>query len=128
MHPGIVLVDAEGTVAAVLDFDDAHQAPLLFDLAPIICQWCRTKGSGLDPDAVRAVVAAYNRVRPLAEAEKAALAAAVLVDRAAQASGYLTGNEHHMLGGTRAVSDCGSGAELLFLTENPAWRAALTAP
>jgi homoserine kinase type II len=59
------------TVAALLDFESAFRGPLAYDLAVTLLSWCY--GDAFDPALVRAMVAGYERVRPLEPAEKRAL-------------------------------------------------------
>jgi homoserine kinase type II len=65
-----VLFDGERLVA-VLDFEQASGGSLVYDLAVCINDWAWDGGARLD--IARALVAGYQRVRPLTEGDRAAL-------------------------------------------------------
>jgi homoserine kinase type II len=58
-------------ISAILDFEQASGGSLAYDLAVCINDWCWDGGPRLDVAA--ALVAGYQRVRPLSEADRAAL-------------------------------------------------------
>jgi homoserine kinase type II len=66
-----VLWDAEGSLAALLDFESACAGTYVYDLMVCVLSWCF--GSDLQPDLARAMCAGYRRVRPLSASEIAAV-------------------------------------------------------
>ncbi len=63
-----LLFDGE-TLAAVLDFEEACEYYLLYDLG-MACVGCCTGVKGLDPSKINALVAGYQTLRALSEDEK----------------------------------------------------------
>jgi homoserine kinase type II len=59
-----VLWDAEGRLSGILDFYFAGEDALLFDLAVVANDWCGDEAS------LKALIAGYERQRPLSEAER----------------------------------------------------------
>ena len=76
-----VLVNDSRQIAALLDLDTAHRDHLVFDVAHLITQWGQCAVSEtktrFEPILVRRILKEYTTVRPLSEAERAALATAV---------------------------------------------------
>ncbi len=74
------------SVVALLDFDILHRDILIYDIAHVISQWATcadpTAYHGHDPRAVRAIVKAYDSIRPLSVLEREALARSVPVRQA----------------------------------------------
>lgn len=68
-----VLFDPRGTLVALLDFESACRGVFAYDLMVTVLAWCF--GAGLDRDLARALVAAYETVRPLTDDERAGLQA-----------------------------------------------------
>jgi len=66
-----VLWDPEGSLAALLDFESACAGTYVYDLMVCILSWCF--GSDLQPELAAAMCSGYRRVRPLSEAELAAM-------------------------------------------------------
>ncbi|MDX2088936.1 MAG: homoserine kinase [Kofleriaceae bacterium] len=60
-----------GQIAAILDFEQASGGSLVYDLAVCLNDWCWTDGPRLDLCA--ALLAGYQRIRPLPAADKEAL-------------------------------------------------------
>jgi homoserine kinase type II len=61
-------------LTALLDFEQASDGTLAYDLAVCLCSWCTgPAGGALDPARATALVAGYAAVRPLAPAERDAL-------------------------------------------------------
>ena len=58
-------------IAAILDFEQASGGSLAYDLAVCINDWCWDGGPRIDLAA--ALVAGYQRVRPLTDADREAL-------------------------------------------------------
>ena len=59
------------SIAALLDFESAHDGPFAYDLAVTILSW--SYGAVLDPAIARAIVAGYRTERELEPADRAAL-------------------------------------------------------
>jgi homoserine kinase type II len=66
-----VLWDEEGSIVALLDFESASDGVFAYDVAVTILAWC--VGDRLEPELARAMVAGYQRARPLTDAERAGL-------------------------------------------------------
>jgi len=67
------LFDDDGKLAGVIDFYFAAENTLLFDVAVAVNDWClATDGVALDAARSAALLHAYDRERPLADAERAA--------------------------------------------------------
>ena len=60
-------------VAALLDFESAHEGPLVYDLMVTVLAWC--VGDTLDIGLARALVGGYESVRKLEAIEKASASA-----------------------------------------------------
>lgn len=60
------------TVAGFIDFYYACNDVLVYDLAIALNDWCSLSDGDIDPIRARALLAGYQSVRPLTEAEKAA--------------------------------------------------------
>ncbi len=63
----------EGRIGALLDFESAHDAPFVFDLAVSLLSWCY--GGAFVWPLARAMVSGYDLVRPLGEVERRGLLA-----------------------------------------------------
>ena len=72
LFPDNVLVDGAGALVAVLDFEQATHGLLVYDLAVALNAWCWT-GTRIHKPAADAVVAAYEKVRPLDLSERSRL-------------------------------------------------------
>ncbi len=59
----------ENRLSGVLDFYSACNGPLLFDLATVVNDWCLKDNHTLNPDKVRAILQAYQKLRPLTNEE-----------------------------------------------------------
>ncbi|MBX3208734.1 MAG: homoserine kinase [Labilithrix sp.] len=64
-------VSACSSIAALLDFESAHDGPFAYDLAVTILSW--SYGSQLDTDVARAVVRGYRAVRELEPGDREVL-------------------------------------------------------
>lgn len=58
-----------GSLAGIIDFYNACNGSLLFDLAIAINDWCSDQSSRLDPLKTEALMRGYNRYRPLTDQE-----------------------------------------------------------
>ena len=56
-------------VVALLDFESAHEGPLVYDLMVTVLAWC--VGNALDTELARALVGSYESVRKLDATERA---------------------------------------------------------
>ena len=89
LHPGNFLV-AAGEIAAILDFSEAHRAPLIFDLAVLLGYWAFDADRGrLDLGKCCQLLTAYAATRPIPPAEMVLLPHAVLVYFATDATGNI---------------------------------------
>ena len=88
---GNILVDGRGEVAALLDFDEAHESHLILDVAAFLQYWCYDLEHGLDVAAAAEAIGHYHRLRPLTQEEMDCLRSAILLNLAADASDYLAG-------------------------------------
>jgi homoserine kinase type II len=66
-----VLWDAQGQIAALLDFESACAGTYAYDLMVTVLSWCF--GQELEAGLASALCEGYDRVRPLTEAEKGGL-------------------------------------------------------
>lgn len=73
LNPGNVLWTRRGRLKAVIDFDEAHDAPLLMDLV-MACQYLAVDDQQrLRPQAWRHLLDGYERCRPLGAEERGLL-------------------------------------------------------
>ena len=72
LFPDNMLVDGDGGLVAVLDFEQATHGLLIYDVAVALNAWCWT-GSRIHKPAVDSVLLAYEAVRPLDQSERARL-------------------------------------------------------
>lgn len=85
LHPGNILINETASgVTGLLDFGDLIHAPLVFDIAITAAE---TTGSTIPPiDYAAAVIAGYNSVSPLEDAEFPALFEAIIARHALSAT------------------------------------------
>ncbi|HEX4460530.1 MAG TPA: homoserine kinase [Polyangia bacterium] len=69
LFPDNVLVDDQGALVAVLDFEQATFGTLVYDLAVALNAWCWT-GTTIHRPAADALIAAYESLRPLEGRER----------------------------------------------------------
>lgn len=121
-NPGNVLVDREGKVVALLDFDEAHSSHLLTDVAGTIRYWAtRPEGFSLDTEWAALQAAAYHTRRPLSAWEWSLLPDFLEFIYLADAAEYVTGALRS--DPTRpAVEECWSYRRYRALREEEAWR------
>jgi homoserine kinase type II len=121
VNAGNILTDAEGRIVALLDFDEAHDSFLLFDIAGLIHYWARDKERRVDLEKSRRLVEAYDAVRVLTMSERELLGLATLIFFAADAAGYLMGNFERRSGPFKAW-DCNSLVAFHAMYEDPRFR------
>lgn len=59
-----------GTLSGIIDFYDACDDILLYDVAVLVNDWCNTRDAVLDKDKVVALLQAYNSYRPFQDNEQ----------------------------------------------------------
>ena len=92
-NPGNALLDEEGKLVALLDFDEAHEGELLTDVASLLRLWATPDHwQGLKPEMTEAILSAYNERRPLSEVEWEMLPDFLLFFTLADAAAYVTGS------------------------------------
>ena len=123
LHSGNILVDPEGSILALLDFDEAHLSYLIFDVASLIHYWATDAGR-IDEGKAQQLLHAYHASRALSTAESAALADAVLIFFAADAADYLVRSFRKDPDGTE-LQQCRSLQTFYHLRESDDWRKAL---
>jgi homoserine kinase type II len=131
-HSTNILIDNAGKIVALLDFDEAYNGYLLFDIAAVLANWARpeldsvsTVGNGVfDSQSLEAIVTAYHRRRPVGVEESRALPSAILVFYAADAAEYLM-RQWRKTGGAMEVRDCLSLRAYYALRETEDWRVML---
>jgi len=70
VNPGNALLDEEGKLVALIDFDEAHEGELLTDVAGLLRLWATPDTwQGLKPEMTDAILSSYNGHRPLSETE-----------------------------------------------------------
>jgi len=90
-NPGNALLDEEGKVVAIIDFDEAHEGELVTDVASLLRLWATPRDwQGLRAEMTEAVLAAYNRHRPLSLAEWEMLPDFFLLFTLADAAEYVS--------------------------------------
>jgi Ser/Thr protein kinase RdoA (MazF antagonist) len=90
VNAGNVLITSRGDIAALLDFDEAHVAHLLTDLASLVHYWgAAAIGSDRYFTRVVCLLASYDRRRALVDAEWRLLPDFVLLFYLADAAEYI---------------------------------------
>ncbi len=59
-------------LSGIIDFYYAHNGPLVYDLAVTVADWCFDAGGGFDAGSAAVLVGAYDAVRTVTPAERAA--------------------------------------------------------
>lgn len=90
ISPPNLLLDEDGSVAALLDFDDSAQAFLGYELGPIISNFGKDDNRRIDLNRVAALIAAYDEVRPLSAAERRAVPDLLAIQAGAEGIGVIT--------------------------------------
>lgn len=65
-----LMFDTKSQMATMIDWDEAASGPLAYDLACAIVGGCFDETCTLRSDRVRALLGAYNKVRPLSSSER----------------------------------------------------------
>ena len=121
-NPGNALLDEDGKLVALLDFDEAHEGELLTDVASLLRLWgTPDHWQGLEPELTEAVLSAYNERRPLSEVEWEMLPDFLLLFTLADAAGYVTGNLASDPTGA-PVPECRAYRRFLSLEREQGWR------
>ncbi len=71
LFPDNVLVNADGTLAALIDFEQATYGPFIYDLAVAVNAWC-WNGADFPRASIDAALLAYSAVRPISATEEKA--------------------------------------------------------
>jgi Ser/Thr protein kinase RdoA (MazF antagonist) len=125
IHPGNILLNADGEVVALLDFDEAYVSYFLTDLANLLHYWgSDTKSGALNMPQAGQIISLYHQYRPLHERERALLPDFLLLSYLADAAEYVQRaltkniNDH-------PVERCRSYQKFLLLSSQKEWRKAL---
>jgi homoserine kinase type II len=125
-NPSNILLDERGAVVALLDFDEAHIAYLIMDLASLVMYWARTADHGVDPRRAAQLFTAYHRRRPLLDMEREMLPDSLLLLFLADAAEYVTGALERDPT-SNPVPECHSYQAYTMLQANTAWREEISA-
>ena len=127
-HADNILVDEAGRLVALLDFDDAHEAFLLGDLAVLLEAWGSEPAShALAPERTGVVLRAYRARRPLGEAEFELLPDFLALYSLADSVQYVADHVESGMPAERAAADCNQYARFRAWTARPGWRDRLRA-
>ena len=107
-------------IAALLDFSEAHRAPLIFDLAVLLGYWAFDADRGrLDLGKCRQLLTAYAATRPIPPAEMVLLPHAVLVYFATDATSYILPRLRDQ--GAFAISQCNMYRRFCAMRQERGW-------
>lgn len=121
-----ILLDAAGRMIALLDFDEAHMAYLVNDVAALLAYWARDRRTGgMEVQSARRLLSAYQHLRPMLPVEWAVLPWAVLRYFLADAAGYITGR-WNADPASQPIMDCNSYRTFRSLRADTAWIQALS--
>ena len=110
LHAGNVLVGEQEEVVALLDFDDASQAPMVMDVASLVWHWAASwHDPHLLPHRAAALVAAYQERRRLSRTEREVLPDVLALHLLARATkdlrqGLLSAPQAYALAGCQALA------------------------
>ena len=125
-HGNNLLVDAQGNLVALLDFDDAHETYLLADLAVLVDVWgtdfADTERSRFAPERAARVLATYTQRRQLTDVEWELLPDFLALYNLADATSYVSGKIKRGAPANQAVADCGAYARFRERTSQADWR------
>ncbi|WP_234995747.1 phosphotransferase [Streptoalloteichus hindustanus] len=108
------------SIAALIDFDESYAGPFVFDIASLLTNWAKGERDWFDLPAMRELLTAYQRVRPLTPGEREALPLAVRAFNAADAAEYILRN-YPKRPAEFALSGCLSLSTYYALTERDDW-------
>ncbi len=79
LNPGNVVVDEDGTVRGLIDFDFAHESERVYDVGTLLDEFARPGDDApLDASRIAPLLAAYAQAAPLAPAERTLVPEAML--------------------------------------------------
>jgi Ser/Thr protein kinase RdoA (MazF antagonist) len=127
-NPGNALLDEDGKLTALLDFDEAHEGELVTDVASLLRLWATPRDwQGLKPEMTEAVLLAYNRRRPLSQAEWDVLPDFLLFFTLADAAEYVSRRLASDAPGA-AVHECLAYQRFMDLQRDRKWMKMLLPP
>lgn len=122
-HSNNLLVDADGRLLALLDFDDAHEALLLKDVCMLVDTWGVERDEyQFEAPRARRVLACYAGRRPLIASEQDFLPDALALFNLAEATSYVMGRVEEGTPADTAIGDCGQYALFRGRTALDGWR------
>lgn len=119
-----VLVDHDGHLLALLDFDDCLDSYRLYDLCSVVSSWGLDDERRLDVERAAQLISAYTEARPVTQAEQQVLPGLLTVYVAAGGCEFLTGvwERKAFVDG---VSDSFAATTFLSLLGDTAWQDSL---
>jgi len=127
-NPGNALLDEEGKLVALIDFDEAHEGEVLTDVASLLRLWATPDSwRGLKPEMTDAVLSAYNKRRSLSQAEWEMLPDFLLFFTLADAAEYVSRSLASDPTGA-PVPECLAYRRFLELEREQEWRKMLLPP
>lgn len=119
-----VVVDPDGHLLALLDFDDCVESYRLYDLCSLLFSWGLDEERRLDLERAAQLVTAYTAARPITSAERDALPGLLMASTGADGCEFITGVWHRDAF-VDGVTDSYSGTTFLSLLDDSAWRSRL---
>lgn len=119
-----VLVDHDGHLLALIDFDDCVDSYRLYDLCSVVSSWGLDGERHLDVERAAQLISAYTEARPVTQAEREVLPGLLQVYIAAGGCEFLTGvwERKAFVDG---VSDSFAATTFLSLLGDAAWQESL---
>jgi homoserine kinase type II len=127
VHAANVLVDPDDHLLSILDFDDARNAPLMYELVALFPYWARSSIDSLDIEAIAKLVRAYQRGRTLVASERSCLVEAALLHQAAEVCSHFGAHEVALRTRSETLDDSYSYALFNGMSASSEWRVPLTA-
>ncbi|MGW6282594.1 phosphotransferase [Kribbella sp. NPDC055071] len=121
-----VLVDADGHLLALLDFDDCVESYRLYDLCSLLTSWGLDEDRRLDVERAAALVTAYTTARPITRAERDVLPGLLMASAGADGCEFIAGVWHRDAF-VDGVADSYSVTTFLSLLADPGWQTRLQA-